>query len=962
MAFTRFIILAFIVGFSKDPMFCQSRLLKGEYIVTMHRSELESRSSFAAPSYSTSKQLSIVPMHTMLIQFDTLRWNGSQIEAWLSQNPHISTYQANHEFSPRKLPDDPSFPSQYHLVNNAIESNDIDADKAWDITTGGKTFDGTDVVIAIVDNGINADHPDLQSNLWTNIHEIAGNGIDDDNNGYIDDVNGWSAETNNDNVNNKAGHGTQVAGVAGARGNNGVDVSGVMWQTKMMIVDYGSPTEAGAIAAYSYVYALRKQYNSTNGQQGAFVVASNSSWGRDRIKASEAPLWCAMYDSLGSVGVISCVATSNQNVDVDVQGDLPSSCTSPYMIAVNNITKNEVINGSTGYGYKSIDIGAYGSEILTLGITGTSSPSGTSVASPLVTGVLGLMYTTTCSSLVNLSKADPAKAARVGRDILLYSTIPVPSLEGITTTGGKLNAHRALINTLNLCQNCTQPVDVRFIADARTIKVDFDPSSVNDVIEIRIRPHNSQNWLIFANLKPGQLIPNLTLCTEYELQVKNKCSLANTDYSYSRYVQTNGCCNTPSINLRRADATTIELSWQKIEQDGIYIVEYRPINTDVYKAVSTSNNVIVINSLKPCQSYDFRIKLSCDLYGITSGYSEPIRISTTCGNCSTLPYCTFLQKNDSFEWIEKTKFGDINTTDQTLGMEGYIDYTGIQTASLGRGKLYPYSAQFKYKDDVVTPDYFRVYIDFDQSGTFDNGEEVTKLTGKIENSYTADITIPITAKLGFTKMRQMLMYDEFEGACDNGLFKFGEVEDFCIEIINANCQLSSSVSIEKIEMNSAQIVINGNEMDTTVFAYRKVGEQTYTEVATVLPKFLIEKLDSCAQYEYQWFMKCSNEFSSPSLPMKFTTKCASGTDQALPIVFTVFPNPATNLINIKSNQVFTEECTIQILNSIGHQMYNNNHVIDGSTTIDVERYQSGLYYLVLKDPRGILSRTKWIKL
>src|SRR5690606_27888318 len=143
--------------------------------------------------------------------------------------------------------------------------------------------DGDTIVVAIIDDGINPNHPDIQGNLWNNRHEIAGNGIDDDLNGYVDDVLGWNTYSTpmNDNITGGSwggGHGTPVAGIVGAKGDNNVGVAGVNWNVKLMII-VGGGDQADALTAYGYVLASRKQYNETNGEKGAFIVSTNASWG-----------------------------------------------------------------------------------------------------------------------------------------------------------------------------------------------------------------------------------------------------------------------------------------------------------------------------------------------------------------------------------------------------------------------------------------------------------------------------------------------------------------------------------------------------------------------------------------------------------------------------------------------------------------------------------------------------------
>jgi hypothetical protein len=201
----------------------------------------------------------------------------------------------------------------------------------------------------------------------------------------------------------------------------------------------GGGNQADALLAYGYVLANRVLYNQTNGQKGAFVVSTNASWGIDFGQPSSAPLWCAMYDTLGAYGVLSCGATINGNYDVDVVGDLPTACPSEYLISVTNMNRFNNKVTQAGYGPTTIDLGAYGESTYTLTKSNYGSFGGTSGATPHVTGAIALAYAAACSGFMELVRSQPDSAARAMRDFVLNGVSPNSSLSGITVTGGVLN-------------------------------------------------------------------------------------------------------------------------------------------------------------------------------------------------------------------------------------------------------------------------------------------------------------------------------------------------------------------------------------------------------------------------------------------------------------------------------------------------------------------------------------------
>jgi hypothetical protein len=349
------------------------------------------------------------------------------------------------------FPNDPRFNEQWGLHNTGqtggVPDADIDAPEAWDFTTGGLTALGDTIVVAIVDGGMDLNHNDL--NYWFNWGEIPGNGIDDDGNGYIDDYRGWNAYNNNGNVPSSS-HGTHVGGIAGAKGDNNLGVSGVNWNVKVMPIAGSSSNEATVIAAYGYALKMRWLYNQTNGLEGAFIVATNASFGVDQGQPSNYPLWCAIYDSLGIQGVLSTGATANANWDIDVVGDVPTACPSPWLISVTNTTHNDVKNTGAAYGATTIDLGAPGTSILSTDLSNTYTlKTGTSMATPMVTGAIALMFGAANSGIMGSYKSDPSGGAIVFRDFLFSGTDPIPSLQGITVTGGRLNVFNAILPLLS---------------------------------------------------------------------------------------------------------------------------------------------------------------------------------------------------------------------------------------------------------------------------------------------------------------------------------------------------------------------------------------------------------------------------------------------------------------------------------------------------------------------------------
>lgn len=328
-------------------------------------------------------------------------------------------------------PNDPSYNNLWGMQNTGQTVNgtagtldaDIDADLAWDRTTGSSS-----IIAAIVDSGVDHLHPDLAGNMWVNAAEIAGNNIDDDNNGFVDDVNGFDFGSGDSNPMDFVGHGTHVAGTVGAVGDNGSGVAGVNWDVSLMALkigtDTGGPTSSGAIAAINYAVAM-----------GATV--SNHSYTVPRSVALEN----AVINARDNNHII-VAAAGNSSRNNDFLPSFPASFSQDNVIAVAATDSADQLAGFSNFGVNSVDIGAPGVDIFSTVPTAGSifypTPNyefsdGTSMASPMVAGAVALLR----SVVPTIPYTQVISALYQGADRL-------PSLAGRVATGARLNVNNAL--------------------------------------------------------------------------------------------------------------------------------------------------------------------------------------------------------------------------------------------------------------------------------------------------------------------------------------------------------------------------------------------------------------------------------------------------------------------------------------------------------------------------------------
>ena len=367
------------------------------------------------------------------ISFDVQDYAENDIFEKINRYQGVKVAQYNHIAQVRFTPNDPLFGQQWNLAK-------IGTPSVWDITTGGLTGCGDTIVVAVLDIGFDINHSDLKANIWHNRFEIPNNDIDDDNNGFKDDYDGWSFETESDNHNVQT-HGTNCLGIIGAVGNNNNGITGVNWYIKMLPLSVND--DESIVKAYLYAHDLRKKYNQTNGQKGAYVAVTSMSVGYDNKRPEDFPLICNVYNTLGQQGILSVVAATNMNVDININGDIPGLCPSDYLLVVNRTRQDETVPPA-GFSTKFVDLAAPGESIVTtFPNNATETVGGNSFAAPLVAGAAALLFSSPQDSLCKMSKRTPAAVVTIIKDFILRGVDILPVLQNKTVSGGRLNVAKS---------------------------------------------------------------------------------------------------------------------------------------------------------------------------------------------------------------------------------------------------------------------------------------------------------------------------------------------------------------------------------------------------------------------------------------------------------------------------------------------------------------------------------------
>jgi subtilisin family serine protease len=425
-------------------------------------------------------------------------------------NPLVAYAQPNYRVHVQQTPDDPDFTSLWGLHNagqtGGTTDADIDAPEAWDQWTGNGS-----TIVAVIDTGVDYNHPDLAGNMWTNAGEIRDDGLDNDGNGIVDDYFGANF-VYRDASGNPTGdpiddyfHGTHVAGTIGAIGDNGIGVTGVSWNVQIMAIKFldawGYGYTSDAIDGLNYAVSM-----------GAMI--SNNSWGG-------APYDQGLYDAIQSAGLHDHLfVAGNYGLDTDFDPMYPAAHDLDNIISVAATDHNDQLAWFSNYGATSVDLAAPGVDVYSTFpgytteamfeygfMTDYETISGTSMAAPHVAGVAAL-----------IRDLHPDWSAQQVKQQLLGTVDPIAALSNITVTGGRLNAAAALsddvrmqIRDVTVTEGNLGTVDAVFVvtlsdASTETITVAFTTS--NGTATAGSDYQSASGTLIFA---PGETSKFITV-------------------------------------------------------------------------------------------------------------------------------------------------------------------------------------------------------------------------------------------------------------------------------------------------------------------------------------------------------------------------------------------------------------------------------------------------------------------
>lgn len=399
----------------------------GEYVVQLKSSTIKTMSAKLLAKSLNAQIKRFVPNTDIVVLKMKDKGDPKLTVASLLENDSILFAEPNYIYRVSRTPNDPELGKLWGLINSGqadsskaagVAGVDIGAEKAWDIQTGNQ-----DLVVAVIDTGMDYNHKDLKANAWTNEAELNGKtGVDDDGNGFVDDIHGYDFVNRDGDPMDDHGHGSHCSGTIGAKGDDNAGIVGVAWNVKIMGVKFLSKDGSGSLdaAVESIKYATKMG-----------VKVMSNSWGG----GGYSEILKNAIQEASDKGIVFTAAAGNHSGNNDETPSYPASYNVPNVISVAAVDNRGSLAYFSCFGRQSVHVAAPGVNIFSSIPSGYDSWSGTSMATPHVTGVVALLLS-----------QEPNLTPEEVRNRLVKTSKPLAGLKGKVASNGLIDAYFALTN------------------------------------------------------------------------------------------------------------------------------------------------------------------------------------------------------------------------------------------------------------------------------------------------------------------------------------------------------------------------------------------------------------------------------------------------------------------------------------------------------------------------------------
>ncbi|WP_284384129.1 S8 family serine peptidase [Litoribrevibacter albus] len=830
---------------------------------------------FKEDPHQISIYLSGKPVYPVQILKSGSHWQASLVASdttsveklLLAARAHPSVIMAERTYSATTnlIPNDPVFSD---ASNNTNHHQQIDSEEAWDLRT-----DCRSVVVAIVDTGVDQDHPDIADNLWINPNEVADNGIDDDNNGYIDDINGACVRTDcaASTIEDNFGHGSHVAGLLAAVGNNQVGVTGVCWNAELMIVkslgDNGSGSTSDVAAGINYAV-----------NNGADIINTSLT-----ISSYSSAIESAI-EQANQAGVLVIAAAGNFGSDNDSTPVYPANLRTTYdnLMSIANVGLTDQLYSRSNFGLTTVDIAAPGVNLYSTWKNGQyANSTGTSMASPIVAGIAALLM------------AEKTQSAAEAKARILTSARAISELEWNLLQPAVVNANTALSNIdstplalfraeANDGSYQLYGYDLSNVDTARYTEFLLSGETATDITSFQQQTDELIQLTLPANSKSGvfQLYRNA--------EASNQVFIKRTIVAPS------------SVTFERDDSQ-LTLSWNNPQNADVISIE-RGVPGQVYQEIAsvTAPNSVYQDTIDPEQKYYYRLRGSYD-YIDPSTNSQATEFSVYSNTIIT-------STDDSGEnfWLTES----LPTVGLNSELSLQLTATASGTFTLANGQLptgLSLSSTGKLTGTVTNIGSYTFAIDFYPTGT-DQKDSRTftmivsdRAAGSMQLTDQQSLTLTVSASAGTLSSIQALNSSSFDSLDEVTVQLIQQILISNLPITSAE---ASEISITLANSNSGQI--NEIYLADTRNQWQNATDTSIAQVASSNASLVLEdggEFDLDGQVNGEIIARVASASTNN------TTESSKSSDSRCFIASAVYPNGHQDLSTLRS---FRDQVLLQM--------------------------------------------------
>jgi hypothetical protein len=507
-----------------------------------------------------------------------------------------------------------------------------------------------------------------------------------------------------------------------------------------------------------------------------------------------------------------------------------------------------------------------------------------------------------------------------------------------------------MADLMTACDACLAPTSFTVVPPAGSadqLTVSWRTVASLNAVDLRYRPTGATEWTTVSTPSSPFQLNDLPACTTYDLQLVGNCGGSDVE-TETLTVATDGCCIIPEdLTIEAGTGQIFLANYTELLAGSFYRLRYRKLGDENWLTRTSNNGTIAIaGNIEPCTEYELEFQTDCDTFQTDFGQRMTI-LSFGCGSCEEDDYCVPEDFNNETEWISAINIGDIVINESGPEPEAYTSFGELTERAFVRGGVYPVTLTPASEDGDIEEEEFRIYVDWDQNGRFSSTEIALEIESVAGEPVVGLITIPEDADLLLTRMRVMMQFRGVRGGSCPAITGFGEVEDYCINIADAEGCPPPRALTASYDTDSSRTVFTWPASAAPGGSYRVRYRPTgsmddWAEVDTDTTRVRVDGANLCGSNDIEIASICDN-VAGTFQAFVFDNVCTDSPDGRLEAAdWSVFPNPAANFATVRwSGGLQARE--VQLFDLTGRRISSTSNISGNATELNLGGLPAGVY-------------------